>query len=896
MICPESANQERYTVTLFQDGVLQLQCEKSVKLINFALMEDCSFPTVSQLDVLGCPLQSVSFGEIALKLGARPENITSLKLLGDAQHLGQSLQHWHLHGLSSLQIFHVRNHHFTKLPHNIFDATPKLKSLRFVTSNLDAVPETLFSYTVELREIDLSSNSLTHLPVNLFRNLTKLTNVSLQNNALSEIRSELFLSVPFLENLDLSSNLLTSIQENLFNGLKNLTSLNLQRNKLEQLSGDVFSDITAVKNLNLSSNLLKDLGSKTFDNLKNLEILDLGNNRLSDLPDTAFKKCKSLKKLYLNHNELTLLKSTSFPYPKTVLTDLDLGHNKIPSPNNVGSLHGLYSSAESYFPLSRQTELKNIILNDNKFQYIPGSFNTVFLKLESVDLSGNLIQEIDLHSLLFLRESVKLNLKNNDIKIIDLSYLWSVQYSKKFVELSLEGNYLECNCMLYQFARMAQGKTPKEGDLFKIRVEDIDNVTCKIPERGTQKLLTVDTRLLVCKQDPCSNCTSYWRPHDEMLIIDCSYKDLKDLPTCDIDNYGIRKDYFITLNMRNNSITHLDKLQDPMYSRLVNLTIPNNKLSFINESYFPESLKALDVRGNNLTALPESLLEFFNITDMNLSLGNNPWMCSCDTIDFLNFLHVPSRKVNDFNDIRCKDEAESLMTISENSLCPFFMQPMVIITIVAILIFLILFAVLGTVSFYKYKQGIKVWLFTHHMCLWAVTEDEMDADKKYDAFISYSHKDEEFVNKVLVPGLESGDPKYRVCLHYRDWIPGEYIQNQILQSVEASRRTLVVLSSNFIESVWGQLEFKAAHSQALQDRTNRLIVIVYGEIPPESELDDKLQLYISMKTYVKWGDAKFWEKLRYFMPHPQDLIKKRHRKRRDTDKLELCKSDSKLSV
>lgn len=82
----------------------------------------------------------------------------------------------------------------------------------------------------------------------------------------------------------------------------------------------------------------------------------------------------------------------------------------------------------------------------------------------------------------------------------------------------------------------------------------------------------------------------------------------------------------------------------------------------------------------------------------------------------------------------------------------------------------------------------------------------------------------------MVPGLESGDPKYRICLHYRDWIPGEYIQNQILQSVEASRRTIVVLSSNFIESVWGQLEFKAAHSQALQDRTNRIIIIVYGEV------------------------------------------------------------------
>lgn len=97
-------------------------------------------------------------------------------------------------------------------------------------------------------------------------------------------------------------------------------------------------------------------------------------------------------------------------------------------------------------------------------------------------------------------------------------------------------------------------------------------------------------------------------------------------------------------------------------------------------------------------------------------------------------------------------------------------------------------------------------------------------------------QDEEFVNTVLVPGLESGDPKYRICLHYRDWIPGEYIQNQILQSVEDSRRTIVVLSSNFIESVWGQLEFKAAHSQALQDRTNRIIVIVYGQVSGDNYL------------------------------------------------------------
>lgn len=97
------------------------------------------------------------------------------------------------------------------------------------------------------------------------------------------------------------------------------------------------------------------------------------------------------------------------------------------------------------------------------------------------------------------------------------------------------------------------------------------------------------------------------------------------------------------------------------------------------------------------------------------------------------------------------------------------------------------------------------------------------------------------MNSVLVPGLESGDPKYRVCLHYRDWTPGGYIQTQIDQSIEASSRTIVVLSNNFIENVWGQIEFKTAHSKALKDKTNRIIVIVFGEVGKDNFVVFSLQ-------------------------------------------------------
>jgi len=126
----------------------------------------------------------------------------------------------------------------------------------------------------------------------------------------------------------------------------------------------------------------------------------------------------------------------------------------------------------------------------------------------------------------------------------------------------------------------------------------------------------------------------------------------------------------------------------------------------------------------------------------------------------------------------------------------------------------------------------------------------------------------------LVPNLESSG--LTLCIHYRDWIVGEGIFKQITDSVEASRRTLVVLSQNFLQSEWGRHEFQAAHKQALNEGRARVVMLLYGELPPDEELDSDLKTYISLHTYVKWGDAGFWDKLRYAMPHrPLALMRER---------------------
>ena len=74
----------------------------------------------------------------------------------------------------------------------------------------------------------------------------------------------------------------------------------------------------------------------------------------------------------------------------------------------------------------------------------------------------------------------------------------------------------------------------------------------------------------------------------------------------------------------------------------------------------------------------------------------------------------------------------------------------------------------------------------------------------YDVFISYSLADRDWVEAELLPRLEQAG--VRVAIDYRDFIVGKPLIENIEAAVDASRRTIVVLSPEWVASEWNAFE------------------------------------------------------------------------------------------
>ncbi|CAN8000783.1 unnamed protein product [Ixodes pacificus] len=178
---------------------------------------------------------------------------------------------------------------------------------------------------------------------------------------------------------------------------------------------------------------------------------------------------------------------------------------------------------------------------------------------------------------------------------------------------------------------------------------------------------------------------------------------------------------------------------------------------------------------------------------------------------------------------------------------------------------LLIISLAASTAYLRHKRAIKVWLYARGVCssLQCIKEDDLDEDKIFDVFLSFSSKDSMWAYEQLIPGVEAHG--FSVCTYDRNFKGGFLLQDIIHEAVSCSRRTLLLLTKNFVESEWCRWEFRVAHHQALEDKINRLILVLVDELAP-GLVDEELQLYMQATNYLRWGEPHFWDKLIYSLP------------------------------
>ena len=135
---------------------------------------------------------------------------------------------------------------------------------------------------------------------------------------------------------------------------------------------------------------------------------------------------------------------------------------------------------------------------------------------------------------------------------------------------------------------------------------------------------------------------------------------------------------------------------------------------------------------------------------------------------------------------------------------------------------------------------------------------------EYDAFISYCVQDRQWVMSNLLR-LETEFNK-RLCFHERDWLAGRYIVDNIVQSVENSRKIVMVMSNAFVNSQWCLFELEMVQTKLFEVDRDNMIMILIEEIE-DCNIPPRLKLQMARQTYIEWpgeskqGEELFWKLL-----------------------------------
>ncbi|CAG2246920.1 unnamed protein product [Mytilus edulis] len=291
----------------------------------------------------------------------------------------------------------------------------------------------------------------------------------------------------------------------------------------------------------------------------------------------------------------------------------------------------------------------------------------------------------------------------------------------------------------------------------------------------------------------------------------------------------------------------------------------------------------IDLRYNNITELSQEDLELLgSLPNVDVDIRYNPIHCECSDhmIELLEIIHDDTKweamglhRYDYLKNMTCnlpdKLKGRKLSEITKSDIsCPMFSatSPAPIIVLSICIVILIVIIILLT----KFRKEIFILTYTRFHIILPCQPAEVSENKTYDAFVSYSSQDEEWVSKTFkeleASSQSDGYHQFRFCLHHRDFIPGKTIFDNVIDSVESSRHTVIILSKHFLQSHYCMYEFHEAFQQSIIERKRHMVVVLMENIP-EGELPTDLKRCLKTFTYIRRDDSIFKDRLIFAMSH-----------------------------
>nr|QXJ40778.1 toll-like receptor 13a [Sebastes schlegelii] len=601
-------------------------------------------------------------------------------------------------------------------------------------------------------------------------------------------------------------------------GRGNTSRLYLINCGLKQISHTTFDGYRGLKVLQLNQNKL-DIQPDAFKGLTHLEFISFDRSKIRDIDPNWFIPLKKLTRLSLLKNEITELTSNVFS-ALTRLEQLYLQFNLLK-----------YISKK---PFSKLRRLKKLNLSLNIIDFIEDGTFQDLTRLTYLDLSGNRIKRLTPYILSGLTNLRQFVLFNNRLHFRS--------YESPFINLtSLELLRRVMHCIyksVYLFICLSS-------------MSNLEYLEMNYQGPGGEGIGVIGPRFFQGQRQLTSVAIGHSIQVDFHADAFVPLVKLKSL-------------YIAGVLMKT---TNLSAVFSPLKS-LKKLTLYRADIDALPANLMPpdNTLEVLKVQSNHLHTVDKAMLDALPRLRV-LDITENPLTCTCDNAWFKSWaIHDTHTQVSYLYSLYCDNDRRSpFLWQFDDKACSY--EQVSFTLFVAFSVVDVLFV---CVCLVWHTQGPTLrYLLLLLRAKLRGRRGAAGAKFQYDAFVSYSSKDEAWVMEQLVPNLErpaAGAPRLRLCLHHRDFRPGAAVLENIEAAIYGSRHTICVVTRHFLRSEWCSLEFQLASLRLLCDGSDVLLLVFLEEIPDLCLSPyTRLRKIVRKKTYLMWPEPQeqdaFWVKL-----------------------------------